>query len=47
MMMTANLVGFAIGVDGVKYMWEQILGSWKGKYEFDLPLELIGFCSVD
>ncbi|KDN47744.1 MBOAT-domain-containing protein [Tilletiaria anomala UBC 951] len=30
MMMTANLVGFVIGVDGIKYMWEQILGSTDG-----------------
>ncbi|EGG12029.1 uncharacterized protein MELLADRAFT_32714 [Melampsora larici-populina 98AG31] len=26
-MMSANLVGFAIGLDGVKVMWSQILGS--------------------
>ncbi|PIL32352.1 transporter [Ganoderma sinense ZZ0214-1] len=30
MMMTANLVGFVIGVDGMKYMIEQIFGSWEG-----------------
>lgn len=30
LMMTANLVGFAIGVDGIRYMWEQLLGSWDG-----------------
>ncbi|KZT40000.1 MBOAT-domain-containing protein [Sistotremastrum suecicum HHB10207 ss-3] len=29
-MMTANLIGFAIGVDGVKYLLEQLLGSWQG-----------------
>lgn len=30
LMMTANLVGFAIGTDGIKYLWEQLLGSWDG-----------------
>ncbi len=30
MMMTGNLVGFAIGTDGMKYLIEQLLGSWAG-----------------
>lgn len=30
MMMTANLVGFVIGIDGMKYMIEQIFGSSEG-----------------
>ncbi|SPO24530.1 probable GUP1 - Multimembrane-spanning protein essential for proton symport of glycerol [Ustilago trichophora] len=30
MMMTGNLVGFAIGMDGMKYMVEQLLGSMEG-----------------
>ncbi|KAI1792160.1 MBOAT-domain-containing protein [Ganoderma leucocontextum] len=30
MMMTANLVGFVIGTDGMKYMIEQLMGSWQG-----------------
>ncbi|KAJ1026894.1 hypothetical protein NDA16_002188 [Ustilago loliicola] len=30
MMMTGNLVGFAIGTDGIKYMLEQLLGDWEG-----------------
>ena len=30
MMMTANLVGFVIGTDGIKYMIDQIMGSWQG-----------------
>ncbi|KAI0035515.1 MBOAT, membrane-bound O-acyltransferase family-domain-containing protein [Vararia minispora EC-137] len=30
MMMTANLVGFAIGTDGMSYMASQIMGSWAG-----------------
>lgn len=30
MMMTGNLVGFAIGTDGMRYMAEQLLGSWGG-----------------
>lgn len=30
MMMTANLIGFAIGTDGMGYMWGKIIGSWEG-----------------
>ncbi|TFK87175.1 MBOAT-domain-containing protein [Polyporus arcularius HHB13444] len=30
MMMTANLVGFVIGTDGIKYMIRQIIDSWQG-----------------
>lgn len=30
LMMTANLVGFAIGTDGMAYMWQQLLKSWSG-----------------
>lgn len=30
LMMTANLVGFAIGTEGIQYMWQQLLGSWSG-----------------
>lgn len=30
MMMTGNLVGFAIGTDGMRYMIEQLFGSWEG-----------------
>ncbi|KAK4049211.1 glycerol transporter [Microbotryomycetes sp. JL221] len=30
MMMTGNLIGFAIGTDGMKYMWQQIIGTWAG-----------------
>lgn len=30
LMMTANLVGFAIGTDGIVYMWNQLLGGWDG-----------------
>ena len=30
MMMAANLVGFVIGTDGMKYMIGQITGSWEG-----------------
>ena len=30
MMMTANLVGFVIGTDGIKYMVTQIAESWDG-----------------
>ncbi|KAK4046734.1 glycerol transporter [Microbotryomycetes sp. JL201] len=30
MMMTGNLIGFAIGTDGMKYMWQQMIGTWAG-----------------
>lgn len=30
MMMTANLIGFAIGTDGMSYMWQQLLADWDG-----------------
>ncbi|KAI0750047.1 MBOAT-domain-containing protein [Daedaleopsis nitida] len=30
MMMTANLVGFVIGTDGIRYMVNQVTGSWEG-----------------
>ncbi|PWN97902.1 putative GUP1-Multimembrane-spanning protein essential for proton symport of glycerol [Tilletiopsis washingtonensis] len=30
LMMTANLVGFAIGTEGMKYMWQELLGTWNG-----------------
>lgn len=30
MMMTANLIGFAIGTEGMSYMWGKMIGSWEG-----------------
>jgi hypothetical protein len=30
LMMTANLVGFVIGMKGIQYMWEKILSSREG-----------------
>ncbi|SCV73305.1 BQ2448_7231 [Microbotryum intermedium] len=30
MMMTANLIGFAIGTEGMKYMWSRMVESWQG-----------------
>lgn len=30
MMMTANLIGFALGTDGTAYMWRQIIGTSAG-----------------
>lgn len=30
MMMTANLIGFAIGTEGMTYMWRQMVGTWEG-----------------
>lgn len=32
MMMTGNLVGFAIGTDGVKYLAGEIIGRWYGTF---------------
>lgn len=32
MMMTANLVGFVIGTDGISYLWKQILSSSSGEH---------------
>lgn len=34
MMMVANLVGFAIGLDGLKGLVHGILGSYSGKLAF-------------
>jgi protein-cysteine N-palmitoyltransferase HHAT len=31
MMMTANLVGFAIGTEGMAYMVREITSSWTGE----------------
>lgn len=30
MMMTANLIGFVIGTDGMGYMWSKMVGSYEG-----------------
>ncbi|KAG9051521.1 glycerol transporter [Tulasnella sp. UAMH 9824] len=30
MMMTANLVGFVVGVSGIRHLTEQLFGSWQG-----------------
>jgi hypothetical protein len=31
MMISANLVGFVIGTDGMTYMVKEIIGTWSGK----------------
>ncbi|GAA6059716.1 hypothetical protein JCM10212_000244 [Sporobolomyces blumeae] len=31
MMMTANLVGFVVGIDGAKGLWSKMLGGWEGR----------------
>lgn len=31
MMMTANLIGFAIGTEGMSYMWGQMIGTSEGQ----------------
>ena len=30
MMMAANLVGFVVGLDGVRYLVAELVGSWAG-----------------
>ena len=30
MMMTANLVGFVIGTEGIKYLLSRLLSGWEG-----------------
>lgn len=32
MMMGANLVGFVVGVDGVKYLVAQVVDTWEGMF---------------
>jgi hypothetical protein len=39
LMMTANLVGFAIGTEGMKYMWQELLGTWNGAQWVDSSSE--------
>ncbi|BGP42706.1 glycerol transporter [Rhodotorula kratochvilovae] len=31
LMMTANLIGFVVGVDGAKELWRVMLGDWEGR----------------
>ncbi|BGP34625.1 glycerol transporter [Rhodotorula toruloides] len=31
LMMTANLVGFVVGVDGARELWKVMLGGWEGR----------------
>ena len=35
LMMTANLVGFVLGIDGVRYLGEQLVSSSDGKLHWD------------
>ncbi|KAA1094233.1 glycerol transporter [Puccinia graminis f. sp. tritici] len=44
-MMSANLVGFSIGIDGVKFMWHELLGSWAGVRVLAAILGVV-FCAV-
>ena len=30
MMMTANLVGFVVGVEGIGHLWKQVTATWEG-----------------
>ncbi|PWN39449.1 putative GUP1-Multimembrane-spanning protein essential for proton symport of glycerol [Ceraceosorus guamensis] len=45
LMMSANLVGFAIGLDGVQYLLNQLVGSWNG-LKFMLGACTALFCAV-
>ncbi|GAA6033010.1 hypothetical protein JCM8097_000096 [Rhodosporidiobolus ruineniae] len=31
LMMTANLVGFVVGLDGARAVWEKMVGGWEGR----------------
>ncbi|MBW0528794.1 hypothetical protein O181_068509 [Austropuccinia psidii MF-1] len=44
-MMSANLVGFSLGIDGVKLMWHELLSSWEGLKVLLLILFVV-FCAV-
>ncbi|WAR52822.1 hypothetical protein PtB15_2B250 [Puccinia triticina] len=44
-MMSANLVGFSIGVAGVQMMWRELLGSWAGLQVLAAILVVV-FCAV-
>jgi D-alanyl-lipoteichoic acid acyltransferase DltB (MBOAT superfamily) len=32
LMMIANLVGFVLGTDGVRYMLQQLMATWQSKF---------------
>lgn len=34
MMMAANLIGFVIGTDGMKYVLHQVFDNWQGAFMF-------------
>ncbi|KAG0147073.1 hypothetical protein CROQUDRAFT_43404 [Cronartium quercuum f. sp. fusiforme G11] len=44
-MMSANLVGFAIGLEGVKVMWIEMLSSWSGFITL-VSCIVVLFCAV-
>jgi hypothetical protein len=44
-MMIANLVGFAIGVDGMRYMLKQLIATSQGKSK-NAPFDAIMLSSV-
>lgn len=39
MMMTANLVGFVIGTEGISYLLNELFSTWEGM----LPIVVSGF----
>ncbi|KAI8446614.1 MBOAT, membrane-bound O-acyltransferase family-domain-containing protein [Phakopsora pachyrhizi] len=44
-MMSANLIGFSLGLDGVNLMWSQFLGSFSG-FLFLIKVMFVFFCAV-
>lgn len=40
-MMSANLVGFVVGTDGISYMLQQVLGTFDGAYAANSPTSLL------
>ena len=46
MMMTANLVGFVVGLDGIRYMLRELVVSSQGRFADFLSLALINECEL-
>ncbi|KPV73857.1 uncharacterized protein RHOBADRAFT_2273, partial [Rhodotorula graminis WP1] len=42
LMMTANLIGFVVGVDGAKALWTVMLGGWEGASRISLACLFVG-----
>lgn len=48
MLMTANLVGFVIGLDGLQYLGSQLIGTWSGMDYLRVPARKLtrGFLGI-